>query len=82
MGDMREYFDDMKEIYRQRKADRNTKFEPQLIELGAILKSEAVYELNDWLCYPTKGFAMNKRDTKQRMQLQKFIDKEKSCKYN
>lgn len=82
MGDMREYYEDMKEIYRQRKADRNAKFEPQLIALGAILKSEAVYELNGWLCYPTKGFAMNKRNTKQRMQLQKFIDKETSCKYN
>ena len=82
MGDMREDFKFMKEMYDRRRADRNAKFEPQLIELGAILKSEAVYELNNWFCYPTKGFAMNKQDTKQRMQLQEFIDKEKSCKYN
>ena len=77
MGDMREYFDDMKEIYKQRKADRNEKFEPQLIELGAIKKSDAVYEFNDWFCYPTKGFAMNKRNSKQRMRLDKFINKYK-----
>lgn len=74
MGDMREYFDAMKEIYAQRRVDRNEKFEPQLIELGAVLKSTAVYELNGWICYPTKGFAMNKYNCKERKQLQKFID--------
>lgn len=81
MGDMREYFNAMREAYDQRRTKRNEKFEPQLIELGAVLKSAAVYELNGWLCYPTKGFAMNKYNYKERKQLQKFIDeigKEKS----
>lgn len=58
----------------KKRADRNEKFEPQLIELGAVLKSTAVYKLDNWLCYPTKGFAMNKRNYKECKQLQKFIN--------
>lgn len=77
MGDMAEYFNDLKEINRQKREKRNEKFEPQLIELGAIKKSSGVYELDGWFCYPTKGFAMNKYNTKQRMSLDKFIKENK-----
>lgn len=76
MGDMAEYFNDLKEINKQKREKRNEKYEPQLIELGAIEKSSGVYELNGWFCYPTKGFAMNKYNTKQRMSLNEFIKKE------
>lgn len=74
---MAEYFNDLKEINRQKREKRNEKFEPQLIELGAIKKSSGVYELDGWFCYPTKGFAMNKYNTKQRMSLDKFIKENK-----
>lgn len=77
MGDMAEYFNDLKEINKQKREKRNEKYEPQLIEIGAIEKSSGVYELNGWFCYPTKGFAMNKYNSKQRMNLDKFINKYK-----
>ena len=77
MGDMREYFEDLKEIHKKRKADTNEKYQPQLIKLGAIEKSSGVYEFNGWFCYPTKGFAMNKYNSKQRTNLDKFINKYK-----
>lgn len=73
MGEMREYFDIMREMTKERRAKRNKKFEPLLIELGAIRKSDAIYEYNGWFCYPTKGFAMNKYNTQDRMSLTKFI---------
>lgn len=76
MGDMAEYFNYLKEINRQKREKRNEKYEPQLIELGAIEKSSGVYEFNGWFCYPTKGFVMNKYNAKQRMNLDKFIKKE------
>ena len=53
----------------------NEIFEPQLIAIGAIKKSTAIYAYENWLCYPTKGFAMNKKNQKVRMELQEFIDK-------
>lgn len=77
MGDMREYFEDLKEINKQKRTQRNEKYEPQLIELGAIEKSSGVYEFNGWFCYPTKGFAMNKSNSRQKMGLDKFINKYK-----
>lgn len=54
---------------------RNAKYEPKLIEAGAIKKSEGIYELNEWFCYPTKGFVMNKHNTKQRMRINRFLKK-------
>lgn len=77
MGDMREYFEDLKEINKQKRTQRKEKYKPQLIKLGAIEKSSGVYELNGWFCYPTKGFAMNKYNSKQRMNLDKFIKQNK-----
>lgn len=77
MGDMREYFEDLKEINKQKRTQRNEKYEPQLIKLGAIEKSSGVYEFNGWFCYPTKGFAMNKNNSRQKMGLDKFINKYK-----
>ena len=77
MGDMGDFFREGKEDFKLRCEKRNNRFEPELIKLGAIEKSEAVYEYDGWLCYPTKGFAMNKRNCKQRMNLLKFIEKYK-----
>ncbi|MCM1003613.1 MAG: hypothetical protein NC408_04655 [Candidatus Gastranaerophilales bacterium] len=71
---MGEYF----KAYRKHKklrAKRNNKYEPKLIALGAVKKSEAVYELDGWFCYPTKGFAMYKKDCSKRLNLNKFINR-------
>lgn len=72
--DMSEFWQDEKEEFKKRCEKRNSNYEPKLIELGAIKKSDAVYEYNGWFCYPTKGFAMNKKNTNIRMNLNKFIN--------
>lgn len=74
MGDMGDFFREEKEEHRIRCEKRNNRFEPKLIKLGAIKKSDAVYELDGWLCYPTKGFAMDKRNSNNRCNLNKFIE--------
>ena len=73
MGDMREYFDAMREYKKQKALERNDKYEPLLIAKGAIQKSSSVYMLGDYLCYPTKGFAMHKRSYKKK-DLNKFLE--------
>lgn len=72
MGDLGEMWREQRELYKQRCKNRNDKFEPILIELGAIKKSEAVYIIGDYLCYPTKGFAMHKKTYKKK-KLDNFI---------
>ena len=78
MSDLAEFWKDSKEAFKDRCQKRNNKFEPELIEIGAVKKSSGVYEKDDWFCYPTKGFAMNKRNSRQRMSLTKFINQYKS----
>lgn len=78
MGDMGDLWKDAKADYKKRCANRNSKYEPILIKLGAVEKSTSVYELDGWFLYPTKGFAMNKYNPNQRMSLDKFI-KQKEC---
>jgi hypothetical protein len=81
MGDMAEVFNAMREYNKEKREERNNIYEPQLIKLGAVKKSEAVYEIDNWLCYPTKGFCMNKNNNKKRMNLDKFIRSKKCTKY-
>ena len=73
MGDMGEIFRDMKKHNKQKRIENNNKWYPILINLGAIQKSDGVLQLNDWFLYPTKGFAMNRKNSKKRMSLHKFI---------
>jgi hypothetical protein len=60
MGDIAEYFTIYAEIHKQKREERKAKYEPILKQIGAVLKSDGVYMLNDWFLYPTKGFAMNR----------------------
>lgn len=74
MGDMGDFFREEKEEFKLRCEKRNNRFEPKLLALGAIKKSDAVYELDGWFCYPTKGFAMEKKNSSNRRNLGKFIE--------
>lgn len=79
--DMAEFWREQRKEFKKRCEKRNSEFEPLLIKAGAIKKSEAIYMLGDWLCYPTKGFAMDKRNTNKRTSLKKLLSnifKEKS----
>lgn len=72
MGDMGEIFNAMKEHNKQVREQKKNKYEPLLRQIGAVYKADGVWELNDWFCYPTKGFAMNKR-TYKKQNLTMFI---------
>lgn len=48
------------------------KFLPYLLQLGAIKKSDGIYEVGDWFCYPSRCHCMNKK-TKQNMGIFKFL---------
>ena len=74
MGDMGEVFSAMKEHNKKMRTKRNAKYEPLLKKIGAIEKADGVWEYGaDWFCYPTKGFAMHKKNHKK-MNLDKFIN--------
>lgn len=73
---MKEIFEAMREHNKERRKQRNEKFEPMLIDIGAVEKSSGVYEFGDYFCYPTKGFAMHKKSYKKQ-NLLKFIEKVK-----
>lgn len=68
---------DFKAFYKGKKLREklNSKYEPKLIEVGAIKKAPGIYELNEWLCYPTKGFAMNKYNPRKRMRINRVLSK-------
>ena len=73
MGDLAEFYREEKERYKERCINRNEKYEPQLIAIGAVCKSDGVYELDGYFLYPTKGFAMSKKNPRKRVNLDKFI---------
>lgn len=77
-NNMKEIFDYMKEYNKEQKQLRNEKYLPIILELGAIQKSDGVYELKDkkgqdWFVYPTKGFCMHKKNSKKRISVNDFI---------
>ena len=74
MGDMREYFTAIKEHNKQVREDNTNKYEPILKNIGATEKSMGVWQYKDWFIYPSKGFAMNKFNSKRRKNLQKFLE--------
>lgn len=61
-----------RKLNKEKKQKNRTKYEPQLIEIGAICKSECVYELDDCFLYPSKAFAMNKKIMKK-IRLSRFF---------
>lgn len=73
MGDMGEIFQAMREASKERRKKRMLKYTGKLIALGAEPKSDSVWQYKDWFLYPSKGFVMNRFNSKQRMSLDKFI---------
>lgn len=73
--DLAEFWKEQRLSYKNRCFTRNQKFEPLLVKAGAVKKSDGVYMLGDWLCYPTKGFAMDKRNPRKRIGLRKLLNR-------
>ena len=71
---MGEYFNALKKGFKKIRKKRNIRLEPLLIEAGAIKKGDGIYMLNDWFCYPTKGFAMNKFNNNKRTSITKLLN--------
>lgn len=74
MGDMAEIFADMREHNKKIREKRSEKNIPKLQEIGAIEKQDGVWELDGWFLYPSKNFAMNKRNQAERKNLRNFIE--------
>ena len=77
-----EFWQIEKEEFKKRCEKRNNNYEPRLIELGAIKKSDAVYEYDGFFCYPTKGFAMEKKKHKNRIGLDTLLNQSPAIKMN
>ena len=73
MGDMGEIFQVMKEHNKEVRAKRKLNYVGKLIAIAAEPKSDGVWQYKDWLIYPTKGFCMNKYNSKQRKSIDKFL---------
>lgn len=73
MGEMAEYWADIREYRKEKRANNLEKYEPILSELGAVKKSEGVWEYTGWFIYPSKRFAMNKQNCKKRKNIDKFL---------
>jgi hypothetical protein len=61
MGDMGEIFRDMRADAKERGERRSESYEPQLEAAGAVFKTDGVWRLGDFDCYPSKGYARNYR---------------------
>lgn len=77
MGDWGELNREIRETVKVRRKKRATYWEPILQTKGAIYKSEGIWEYNGWLCYPTKGFGMLKKQNKVRKSLRHILQEEK-----
>ena len=76
MGDMGEIYQAGKEIIRAHRHTRAERWEPLLDSAGAEYKAPGVWEYNGWLCYPTKGFAMLKKNNRIRKSLHALLKQE------
>lgn len=74
MGEMGEIFKEYREIKKAERVERANKFIPLLIKLGAEEKSDGVWQIGEYFCYPTKGFAMHKK-TYKKCGLSKHLEK-------
>lgn len=73
MGDMGEIFRENDEFFKNRRIKRAEQFIPILEAAGAVCKSDSVYMLDDYLCYPTKGYCANKRNYRDTKSLREFL---------
>lgn len=74
MGDMGDIFRENKKFIMERRQERADRFIPLLKKLGAEEKTAGVWQVGEYFCYPTKGFAMH-RKTYKKQGLQRFFDK-------
>lgn len=73
MGDMKEFFNAHKEYTRKRRKALSEHYEPLLKQVGAVWKTDGIYEYNGWFCYPAKGYAMSKTNTRIRKPLKVLL---------
>ena len=75
MGELSEYWNDIKQNQKIKREEKAKIYEPMLIRAGATETSYKVYMRGDWLCYPTKGFCMHKK-TLKKQNIEKTIREE------
>ncbi|MDD6152766.1 MAG: hypothetical protein PUC11_02330 [Elusimicrobia bacterium] len=73
MGELGDFYRDCNEYVKQRRAKRAEYWEPRLQSVGAEYKAPGIWEYNGWICYPSKGFAMLKKNNRIRTSLRKLL---------
>lgn len=76
MGDWGDLNREIREYVKVRREKRAKHWEPILQAKGAIYKSEGIWEYNGWICYPTKGFGMLKKQNRVRKSLRQILQEE------
>jgi len=65
MGDMGEIFNSMREQRKEKKYYLSVRYAHELESAGAEFKTEGVYRLGDFDCYPGRGYARNYKNNKR-----------------
>lgn len=62
---MGEIFNAMREHRKERQRKLSDGYEPALVAAGAEFKTDGVYRLGDFDCYPGRGYARNYRNNRR-----------------
>lgn len=73
MGELAEFYRDCNAAVKERREKRNAYYEPLLEQLGAEYKAPGIWEYNGWFCYPSKGYAMLRKNNRIRKPLRLLI---------
>ena len=65
MGDIGEIFNAMRADKKERAHYRGNRYAAELSAAGAEFKTDGVYRLGDFDCYPGRGYARNYRTNKK-----------------
>lgn len=65
MGDIGEMYNELRERRKQVAHYRGNRYAAELNAAGAEFKTEGVYRLGDFDCYPGRGYARNYRTNKK-----------------
>jgi len=73
MGELGDFYRDCNEYIKQRREKRAAYWEPRLEAVGGEYKAPGIWEYKGWFCYPSKGYAMLKKNTHIRTSLRKLL---------
>ena len=79
MGELAEIHRYYNAVVKKRREKRSAYYEPLLEQLGAEYKAQGIYEYKGWFCYPSKGYAMLRKNNRIRKPLRLLLQGVKKC---